>query len=118
MTASGLNAAEVRDERKRALLIHCIGMEGQRIFATICTSETYKEARERLTQFFGKSKHVMVERYKFRQRYQRQGESAREYVSALRELAVTCRFGELRDELVRDQLIEKSIHPKMRERDC
>ena len=36
----------------------------------------------------------MVERYKFRQRYQRQGVYAREYVSALRELAVTCRFGE------------------------
>ena len=61
LTASGLNAVEVRDERKRALLIHCIGMEGQRIFATLCTSETCKEAIERLTQFFGKSKNVMVE---------------------------------------------------------
>ena len=58
--------------------------------------------REILTQFFGKSKNVMVERYKFIQRHQRQGESARKYVSALRELAVTCRFGELHDELVRD----------------
>ena len=47
LTASGLNAAEVRDERKRALLLYCIGMEGQRIFTTLCTSETYKEARER-----------------------------------------------------------------------
>ncbi len=116
LTTSGLNAAEVRDEQKRALLLHCIGMEGQRIFATLGTSETYKEARERLTQFFGKSKDVVVERYKFRQRHQRQGESAREYVSALRELAVTCRFGELHDELVRDQLIKKTIHPKVRER--
>ena len=49
LTASGLNAAEVRDERKRALLLHCIGIEGQRIFATLGTSETYREARERLT---------------------------------------------------------------------
>ena len=39
-----------------------------------------------------------------------------EYVSALRELAVTCRFGKLHDELVRDQLIEKTIHLKVRER--
>ena len=58
----------------------------------------------------------MVERYNLRQRYQRQSESAREYVSALRELAVTCRFCELHNELARDQLIEKAIHPKVRER--
>ena len=39
-------------------------MEGQRIFATLSTSETCKEARKRLTQLFGKSKNVMVGRYK------------------------------------------------------
>ena len=89
LTASGLNAAEVRDERNISLLLQCIGMEGQRLFATLGTSETYKGTRERLKQSFGKTKNVIVQRYKIKQRYQRQGECAKEYVSTLRELALS-----------------------------
>ena len=58
----------------------------------------------------------MVERYTFRQRAQRPGESVREYITALHELVANCNFGQLSDELIRDQLIEKSNNPRVRER--
>ena len=44
------------------------------------------------------------------------GESVREYVTALHELLANCNFGQLSDELIRDQLIEKTNNPRVRER--
>ena len=35
---------------------------------------------------------------------------------ALRELAVTCKFGVLHDEMIRDQLIEKTAFVRVRDR--
>ena len=114
MTASGLSSSDIPQERKRAILIHRLGLEGQRVFTTLGVAETYSATREKLTEYFGGKKNVMVERFKFRQKSQRQGESVREYVAALRELAATCRFGVMHDELIRDQLIKKTLHSRMR----
>ena len=44
------------------------------------------------------------------------GESVREYVTALHELVANCNFGQVSDELIRDQLIEKTNNPRVRER--
>ena len=57
-----------------------------------------------------------MERFTFRQRSQLQSESTVEYVSVLRELAKTCSFGSMEDELIRDVVVEKTIHPKLWER--
>ena len=57
-----------------------------------------------------------MERYTFRQRAQRPGGSVREYITALHELVANCNFGQLSDELIRDQLIEKTNNPRVRER--
>ena len=59
---------------------------------------------------------VIVERFTFRQRAQHSAESTAEYVSVLRELAKMCAFNAMEDELIRDVVIEKTIHPKLRER--
>ena len=44
--------------------------------------------------------------------YQQQGESIREYVASLRQLARKCKFGEMEEEMVRDQLIERTNNLK------
>ena len=52
--------------------------------------------------------HVLVkpyERYKFNNRNQDLNESIDTYASALRALASTCDFGELKDQLIRDRIV-------------
>ena len=43
-------------------------------------------------------------------------ERVREYITTLHELVANCNFGQLSDELIRDQLIEKTNNPRVRER--
>ncbi|XP_003731307.2 uncharacterized protein K02A2.6-like [Strongylocentrotus purpuratus] len=117
LTASGLDTAEIPDLR-RAILIHCLGAEGQRIFGQleVSTTGTYDKAVDELEKYFGPKTSVMIERYRFRQRVQGHGEPVKQYVAAITELASKCKFGTLNDELVRDQLIEKTSIPRIRER--
>ena len=72
----------------------------------------YDKALLVLEKHFGPKINVVAERYKFRQRAQRPGETAQDYVAVLRELAVTCNFGAMRDKMIRDQLVEKTISDK------
>ena len=107
---------------KKALLLHCLGKEGQRVFQNLpdhdnppAGASEYDKALLVLEKHFGPKINVVAERYKFRQRAQRPGETAQDYVAALRELAVTCNFGAMRDEMIRDQLVEKTTSDKIRE---
>ena len=58
----------------------------------------------------------MSERYRFRQRSQQEGESIKQFVSAFRQLATNCRFGDLHDQMLRDQIIEKTTSADIREK--
>ena len=65
---------------------------------------------------FWPRKSTVIERYQFHQRYQGNAEPFQQYVASLSELAATCNFGVLTDELIRDQLIEKTSIPRIWER--
>ena len=97
MLASG--AGQYSDERKRALLLHCLGPEVQRIFATLpatsasdspssstgatsTAQSTYVETLARLQAHFQPTVNVVAERYRFRQRAQRSDEPVEQCVSA------------------------------------
>ena len=58
----------------------------------------------------------MSERYRFRQRSQQEGESIKQFVLALRQLATNCRFGDLHDQMLRDQIIEKTTSADIRKK--
>lgn len=111
-----LSDKELADKRKRALLIHCIGVEAQRIFYTLESGTTYAEAVKALKAFFVPKVNIVAERNKFRLRSQNVGESIVHYVAALRELAITCEFGDVTDDMIRDQLVEKTNSTRIRER--
>ncbi len=114
LVAAGLD--DVLDGRKRALLLHCLGAEGLRIFQTLGAANTYSDAVSRLKGHFQDTHSVLLKCLNFRQRCQRSGESASQFVADLKSLAEPCKFGALRDELIRDQLIEKTNSARVRER--
>ena len=116
LMTSGLDGANVAAARRRAILVHCLGTEGQRIFASLAETDTYSTAVTALRNHFGPKRSVMMERYTFRLRAQRPRESVREYITTLHELLANCNFGQLSGELICDQLIEKSSNPRVRER--
>ena len=115
MLASG--GDDLPDKRKRALLLHCLGVEGQNVFRNLKDGgESFKSAMVALEKHFAPKVNVVSERYKFRQRAQLSHESVEEYANVLRGLASRCQFGELTEEMIRDQIIEKTRLGRLRER--
>ena len=108
--------------RKQAVLLTCLGAEGQRVydsFPVVAKQEgedEYAFTQRRLETHFAPKHNVCAERYRFRSRGQQSGESVLQWVSTLRQLASTCEYGERSDEFIRDQLIEKTTSSKLRQR--
>ena len=108
--------------RQRALLLHCLGTEGQRIYTSL--PPTVKGEQETLLDqairaldgVFKPKTNVVAERYKFRSRAQHSNESTAQWVSSLRQLASTCDYGDRVDEFVRDQIVEKTSSSRLRQR--
>ncbi|KAI2660383.1 Transposon Ty3-G Gag-Pol polyprotein [Labeo rohita] len=104
-------------ERKRALLLHCLGTEGQRLFYTLPNQgDSMEDAIVALKAHFAPRRNIVAERHAFRKRVQAPGESIVQYVAALRDLASTCDFAATLDEMLRDQLVENVSSHRIRER--
>lgn len=100
-----------------ALLPHCLGVEGQRLFYTFATPDSataasgdeaarndeFDAAIAALGAHYKASTNVVIERHRFRQRVQLREESVDRL--ALRELSATCDFGSEVDDLIRDQIV-------------
>ncbi|KAH7973957.1 hypothetical protein HPB49_007900 [Dermacentor silvarum] len=118
LVASG--ASEFSPERRRALLLHSLGPEGQRIFNTLSVSQAaekteeekgsaatpdmYESAVAALAKHFDTTCNLVVEHHQFHCRIQSPGESIQEYMTALTELAVKCLFTS-QEESLRDQFV-------------
>ena len=113
---AALNLEGASDPRRRALLVHCLGTEGQCIFRTLGEAKKYKEATKLLEAHFAAPQTVILRRIVFRQRKQNAGESVQHYLADLRSLASFCKFGNMEDEIIRDQLAEHATHQKIREK--
>lgn len=59
---------------------------------------------------------MIAGQYTFQQRKQALNESMAECVAVLRGLTANCQFGLLNDELIRDQMVESTLNPRLRER--
>ena len=108
--------------RQKAILLHCLGCEGQRIHSTLPVTpklegESDLDYTKRvLAGFFGPKCNVVGERYRFRSRAQRADETTAQWVSVLRQLAATCDYGDRCEEFVRDQVVEKTSSATLRQR--
>lgn len=101
-----LLAANITDaKQKRALLLYVAGPAVHKIFNTLTDTGTdYKTAIEKLDAYFQPKKNLIYERYVFKQTRPNPDESADRFVTRLRQLAETCEFANLADE-IRDQFV-------------
>ena len=74
---------------------------------TITTEErkVFDEVFKAFDGFFQIRVNVILERAKFNRRYQKEGEKADEYIAALYNLVETCKYGEQKEEMLRDRLV-------------
>ncbi|UYV76711.1 K02A2.6-like [Cordylochernes scorpioides] len=113
--ASGISKKS--DEIKRATLLHCLGPNVQRIFFNLPDGkENYEQTKMALDKYFTPHKNVVTERFKFRQRVQKDDESIDNYLISLREPSKSCEFGNLEADMIRDQIIEKCNNKKLKEK--
>ncbi|XP_075737172.1 uncharacterized protein LOC142776758 [Rhipicephalus microplus] len=128
LLASG--ASEFSPERRKALLLHSLGPEGQRIFSNLsisqeakktekegtgATPDVYDSAVVALAKHFDASCNLVVERHRFHRRIQFPGDSIQEHVTALKELAAMFSFMS-QEESLRDQFVAGVSSHRIRER--
>lgn len=80
------------------------------------TVDMYASAIKMLETRFKKKRNVIMERHKFYMRKQLPNESVEVFVRDLRALAATCEYGNFHDEMLRDQLVEKTNSRRTQEK--
>lgn len=139
-----LSAAGARDydpERRQAMLLNCLGQAGQQIFdslpmpqlaveqapATSATAsggdavgqpatDVYSETVMLLEAEFTQPTNVTLQQLKFHSRKQEEGESLKDFLSALRALAIPANFGNQTQEHVRKQFMVGVASTEIQER--
>ena len=91
------------------IFFNCAGLTAQERYSHFEWEEEGDELKldkivEQFEKFCIPRENPIVERYHFHKRTQRPGETVLQYVSALRTLAATCKFGPSQDEMIRDRL--------------
>ena len=116
--ASGLSKKE--DDVQRATLLHRLSPAVQRIFNTLSGKrmhQSFAEVKTVLDSYFAPKRNVVAERYKFQSRGQRADEPIETCLTRLRELAKSCDFVTLEEEMIRDdQMVEKCACKTLRQK--
>ena len=104
-----------------ATLLTVIGNGAINVFNTLTWDEEGNDKKiEKVLLKFEEhcepKKNVSYERYKFFARAQESGESIDLYVTILRELCETCKFGTLKNSLIKDRIVLGVNNTKTRER--
>ena len=110
----------VSEKKKISLLLNALGVEGIELYNTFSfetdserasaeeesvAQPSFDAVLKRFDDHFLASVNVTFERHLFFIRDQKAGESVDRYVTALRTLASTCEFGDLREPLIRDRFV-------------
>ena len=98
------------DDVKTSLLLLAIGSEGQEPYETFSFAseeerEVYAVVLKKFEDFYIPKTNITCERYRFFTRTQELGETVDHYVTALRKLAQTCDFRDIKDSLIRDRIV-------------
>lgn len=106
-------------EQKCSYFLLCIGEKGREIYKTLdlppeteageddqpVWRRTTQQLKTAFRTYCNPRKNLTFERHKFLKRDQGESETIDQYVTALRTLASTCEFGELKDSLIKDKIV-------------
>ena len=125
--ATATQLTEKGDEIQAATLKTVMGKECRQILSCLELSNEDKKKPskilEKLEEYFAPTRNVLYERYLFHSAQQQPNENVDQYISHLRHLAESCKFGALHDEMVRDRLVlgchDKGAKARLfREKEC
>ena len=87
-------------------LLYCLGPEAEDVLlSTEEGRKVYETVLKQFDDFFKVRVNQTLERAKFNNRSQKEGETADEYITALYSLAESCNYKELKEEMICDRLV-------------
>lgn len=118
--ASGIkDSTEISDERKVAIVRHCLGPEVQDIYDTLeipsDDQKKWSKVLDHLGSHFKPKVNETINRHLFHTRKQREGESIDIFLTDLKKLSINCNFGNLKDSLIRDRVVCGIIDNRVRD---
>ncbi|XP_046391596.1 uncharacterized protein K02A2.6-like [Ischnura elegans] len=115
--ASGLSKQP--DDEQVDALIYTMGDDADDILLSFnlaaAEEKTYKVVFEKFNEHFVPKVNIIYERARFNKRLQGESETVEEFVRDLHILAKNCRYGALKEELVRDRLVVGLRNAKLSE---
>lgn len=107
---SAVRIFAVPAEKKAAYLLHYMGPEA---YDALCDKTspvkpkeyTYEQLSNTMKSHYNPDLLEIAEIFRFLQRRQNEGESVREYITALQRLATSCKFGEYLKKALRNQFV-------------
>ena len=105
--ASGL--VDKDEQRQVSTLLYCLGEEAEEVLDTTRISEDdrkkYQKVVGEFDKYFKVRKNVIYECAQFNQRNQLSDEPADRFITEVHKLAENCKFGSMKEELIRDRLV-------------
>lgn len=100
-----------------SILLHIIGEQCREVYSQFEEKvEKLQDLLNKFDSFFLPKKNLTIERHKFFNRNQGQGESIEQYAYELKKLASSCEFKDLNEDLIRDKLVCGIRDDMLRER--
>lgn len=103
------NLSSKSDKEKIDLLCYTMGEKSEEILKQILpdinATTTFDVVKTKFNGYFSPEVNIVYERYKFNSRIQQEGESIDVFITALHTLADTCKYGTLKNDLIRDRIV-------------
>ncbi|XP_055643206.1 uncharacterized protein LOC129779642 [Toxorhynchites rutilus septentrionalis] len=105
----GAGHERCENDVKVAILLSVIGSEGMDVFNILPlhpdNKDDFDEVMGAFDDYCGQKKNVLFERFMFTHRRQLEGEKFDDFLREITTLVKTCEYGNLRDSLLRDQIV-------------
>ena len=97
-------------DKKKSILLSCVGAKTYKLMKTLLApvkpgDKSFQQLVALVQEHECPQPSIIVQRFKFNSRVQKQGESVTDFVADLRHLAEHCSFGTTLEEMLRDRIV-------------